>query len=117
MIQWIVTVTLMLVMLYGRTKIIPSLFVAPVTGSVIMALLVLCRKPMLIEQVFTLFGKHSTNIWLTHMFFYLAPFQRFVYRAKYPFCIFSFMMVITTVLSVLLQYIQKTIRKAIMRSE
>ena len=113
--QWIVTVILILAMLYGRTKIVPSLFVAPVTGSIIMALFILWKKPKWLEQAFLFLGKHSTNIWLTHMFFYLVLFRYFVYKAKYPIFIFAFMMVITTVVSALLQLIQKPIHKAVSR--
>lgn len=112
-IQWVITVVLVLAMLYGRTKIIPSLFVAPVTGSVIMALFVLWKKPKWFETIFAWGGTHSTNIWLTHMFFYLLPFRGLVYGVKYPFLIFGFMMVITIAVSALLQFIQKPIHKAI----
>lgn len=112
---WVVTVILVLGMLYSRTKIVPSLFVAPVTGSIIMALFVLWKKPKWLEQAFLFLGKHSTNIWLTHMFFYLVLFRHFVYKAKYPIFIFAFMMVITTGVSILLQLIQKPIHKAVSR--
>lgn len=113
MIQWAITVVLVLAMLYGRTKIIPSLFVAPVTGSVIMALFVLWKKPNWFDRVFDFVGDHSTNIWLTHMFFYLLPFQGLVYGVKYPVLIFSFMMAITIVVSILLRLVQNPVHKAI----
>lgn len=114
-IQWIVTVILILVMLDGRTKFVPSLFVAPVTGSVIMALFILWKKSKWMEQTFLFVGKHSTNIWLTHMFFYLVLFRNLVYKAKYPVFIFAFMMAITTAVSALLQLVQKPIHKTISR--
>lgn len=110
-----VTVLLMLAMLYGRTKIVSSLFVAPVTGAVIMALFVLWRKPKWFENVFLFVGKHSTNIWLTHMFFYLVLFRHLVYKAKYPVLIFAFMLAITTAVSALLQLVQKPLHKAVSR--
>lgn len=112
-IQWIVTVFSVLIMLYSRTKIISSLFVAPVTGSVIMALFILWKKPKWLENIFLFVGAHSTNIWLTHMFFYLVLFRNLVYGAKYPVFIFAFMMTITTAVSVLLQLVQKPLHKAI----
>lgn len=114
-IHWILTVVLMLAMLYARTKIVPSLFVAPVSGAVIMALFILWKKPKWFEDMFLFVGKHSTNIWLTHMFFYLVLFRHLVYRAKYPVLIFAFMMAITTAVSILLQLVQKPIHKAVSR--
>ena len=113
LVQWSITVFLISAMLYGRTKIIPTLFVAPLTGSVLIALFVLWKKPRWIEQIFFYAGRHSTNIWLTHMFFYLVLFKNLVYKAKYPVFIFAFMMVIVTAVSVLLQRIQKPIHKAV----
>lgn len=112
-LQWSIAVFLVLAMLYARTKIVASLFVAPVTGAVLMALFVLWDKPKCIEQMFNWGGKHSTNIWLTHMFFYMLPFKNLAYAAKYPVFIFAFMMAITTGISVLLQCIQKPVHKAI----
>ena len=115
MIQWTLTVFFMLAMLYGRTKIVPSLFLAPVTGTVVMALFVLWKKPKWFEEVFLFVGKHATNIWLTHMFFCLVLFRNLVYKAKYPVFIFAFMMAITTAVSALLQLVQKPIHKAVSR--
>lgn len=113
--RWITAILLMAGMLYGRTKIVPSLFVAPATGSVLMALFTLWRKPKWIEHVFLFVGSHSTNIWLTHMFFYSVLFRNLVYKAKYPVFIFAYMMAITIALSVLLQIVQKPLHKAVSR--
>ena len=114
-LQWITTMVLMLAMLYCRTKIVASLFVAPVTGAVIMALFVLWKKPKWFENMFLFVGNHSTNIWLTHMFFYMVLFRHLVYKAKYPVFIFAFMMAITTVVSMLLHLVQKPLHKVISR--
>lgn len=114
-VRWSAATIFMVGMLYGRTKIVPSLFVAPVTGSIIMGLFVLWRKPKWIENVFLFVGSHSTNIWLTHMFFYLVLFHNLVYKAKYPVFIFTYMMVITIGLSLLLKIVQKPLHKAVSR--
>ena len=115
MLQWILTLVLLLAMLYTRTKIVPSLFVAPVTGAVIMVLFVLWKKPKWFEDLFLFVGKHSTNIWLTHMFFYLVLFKHLAYKAKYPVFIFAFMIAITIAVSALLQLMQKPMHKAVSR--
>lgn len=114
-VRWITAIVLMAGMLYGRTKFVPSLFVAPVTGSVLMALFTLWRKPKWVEQAFLFVGSHSTNIWLTHMFFYLVLFRGLVYKAQYPVFIFAYMMAITLALSMLLQVVQKPLHKAVSR--
>jgi len=112
---WSAATILIVGMLYGRTRIISSLFVAPVTGFIIMALFALWRKPKWIERVFLFVGSHSTNIWLTHMFFYLVLFRNLVYKAKYPVFIFAYMIVITITLSLLLQIVQKPLHKVVSR--
>lgn len=113
--RWIMAILLMTGMLYGRTKIVPSLFAAPVTGSVIMALFALWKKPKWVEHAFSFVGSHAANIWLTHMFFYLVLFQNLVYKVQYPVFIFGYMMAITIALSALLQVVQKPLHKAVSR--
>ena len=111
--QGVASVILVVGMLWMRTKIVPSLFIAPITGIVIIVLFHFWKKPKWIEKIFLFVGKHSTNIWLTHMFFYLTLFVNLVYIVKYPFLIFIFMMGITIVVSIGIQFIQKKIFKLI----
>ena len=111
--RWLLAVVLMLGMLYGRTKVVPSLFVAPVTGFVVMTLFHFWNKPQIVQDFFVFIGNHSTNIWLTHMFFYLYLFRGLVYKAKYPIFIFAFMLVLTVSLSMLLKAIENPIQMRI----
>lgn len=97
--RWLTAVFLFIAMLYVRTKVIPSLFVAPITGFVVISLFHFWQKPKCIQSAFLYIGKHSTNIWLTHMFFYLVLFKEFVYVAKYPILIFILMLAVTLLLS------------------
>lgn len=69
--------------------IMQSLFVAPFTAVAVLMGLFLVRLPGWIEKFFLLMGKHSTNIWLAHMFFYLNPFPGLVFSAKYPLLILA----------------------------
>lgn len=87
-VRWLLAAMLMLGMLYGHTKVVPNLFVAPVTGFIVMTLFHFWNKPQLVQKIFLLIGKHSTNIWLTHMFFYSVMFKNLVYIAKYPLVFF-----------------------------
>lgn len=111
--RWLVAAILMLGMLYGRTKVIPSLFVAPVTGFAVMTLFHFWDKPQFVKKAFLLAGGHSTNIWLTHMFFYSVMFKNLVYVAKYPLLIFAFMLAVTIPLSMLLQLVERPVQKRI----
>lgn len=113
-VRWIISVVLMAAMLYGRTKVVQNLFVAPLSGFIVMILFHFWQKPKMVQEIFLLIGRHSTNIWLTHMFFYLAPFNDFVYFMKYPLLIFMFMIAITVSLSVFLQRLEKPIHRKIM---
>lgn len=112
-VRWMLTAMLILGILYGRTKVVPSLFVAPVSGFVVMTLFHFWDKPEFVKKSFLLVGTHSTNIWLTHMFFYLVMFKNLVYIAKYPLLIFAFMLVITIPLSMLLKMVERPIQKRI----
>ena len=111
--QYLLSVVLIAGMLYARTKIVPSLFVAPITGFVLMMLFHFWKKPEVVQKAFLIVGSHSTNIWLTHMFFYLYLFKNLVYVAKYPLLIFAFMLAITIPLSALLKWIEKPIQAKI----
>lgn len=109
-IKWIVALVLISGILYGHTKIVPSLFIAPVTGFIVMTLFHFWKKPKSIEKIFLFVGKHSTNIWLIHMFFYLVLFKGFVYIAKYPVFIYLLMVGGTLCISMILQWIERPIQ-------
>lgn len=107
----VIAAFLLAAMLIVRTIVVPSLFAAPWTGIAIITLFHFWKKPKFIENVFLFIGKHSTNLWLTHMFFYLCFFKNLVYIAVYPLAIFLFMLLITLSLSVALEFAEKPIFK------
>lgn len=111
--RWVPATILFLALLYSRTKIIPSLFVAPISGFAIMTLFHFWDKPRIVKDFFLFIGGHSTNIWLTHMFFYSVLFKGFVYIARYPILIFALMLAITVLVSMALQVVEKPIQKRI----
>ncbi len=98
---------IVVMLLLIRTLVFPSLFFAPASGIVLITLFHFWGKPQFIKKLFLLIGSHSTNIWLTHMFFYLYMFKNLVYMAKYPLCILGFMLAITIITSLSLQLVQK----------
>ena len=72
----------------------------------------LIKKSKPVESLFLFLGKHSTNIWLCHMFFYLTVFTDLVWKAKYPVFVFLFMMVLCIVTSYVEMFISKGIDKS-----
>lgn len=52
----------------------------------------LLKKSVWVQKIFLFLGKHSTNIWLTHMFFYAVLFKNLVWKAKYPLVILGYML-------------------------
>lgn len=100
-------------MLIGHTLVVANVIVAPITGVVILYLFWVCEKPKIVSQFFLQIGKHSTNIWLIHMFFYLTLFKNLVYMVKFPPLIYIFMICITVVISILLNIMHRPIQMAI----
>lgn len=99
----LIAMFLLAAILLGHTLIIPSLFVAPVTGMMLITIFHLWKKPAWITKGMEYIGNHSTHIWLTHMFFFWNPFKGLVYKAAYPIIIFVLLIGITTVVSILLK--------------
>lgn len=110
-IRLLLITVLIIGMLIGRTLIVPSLFVAPITGFVILILFHFWNKPEKVQRFFLYIGNHSTNIWLTHMFFYFSLFKNFVYVAKFPILIYVLMLGLTLLVSVILQKIEKPLMR------
>lgn len=88
---------------------VQSLIVAPITGTIVLMCFHLLDKPEWMEKLFLLLGKHSTNIWLIHMFFYLVLFKNLIFRLKEPVFIFVGMIILCMGVSVLINQIEKVI--------
>lgn len=111
--RFVISLIVLIVMLLGHTLVIPSLFIAPVTGLAIMTIFHLWKKPDAVRNVFLFVGKHSTHIWLMHMFFFWDPFNGMAYKAVYPVFIFGLLIGITVVVSVILTYAENIIYRAV----
>ena len=105
---WIVVWTMPAVAFVGHC-IVQSAFVAPFTAFAVMICLFVCRIPQWQEHVFLVLGKHSTNIWLVHMFFYLTMFEGLVFKAKYPIFILTYMMVLCIASSLVIDVLYRII--------
>ena len=74
--------------------LVHSTFVSPFTAAAAMTGLFLAKLPRWAEKSFLLLGKHSTNIWLVHMFFYSVLFRDLVFNARYPVPILGWMLLL-----------------------
>lgn len=101
----IASAVLFVAMLLGHTLLVRNIIVAPATGLVLIMILKFCPRPKFVEKTLLFFGKHSTNIWLTHMFFYLVVFKDLVYSARYPILIYIFMLAICVTVSFVINLI------------
>ena len=103
-----ITTFIAMIVLHG---IVPSLFVAVLTATATIVLLCICPMPHWLQNVLRFFGAHSTNIWLTHMFFYTGLLDGFVFRAKYPLLILLLMLLCSLAASYVIRWISKPILK------
>ncbi|MGL5904827.1 MAG: hypothetical protein ACRCZO_19235 [Cetobacterium sp.] len=55
-------------------------------------------------------GKHSTNLWLIHMFFYMIYFKKLVYLPKYPILIYIWLIILCLPFSYLIDYLEIKIK-------
>lgn len=108
----IASCVVILVMIVGH-GIVPNEMVQVFTGIVTIVLFNIVKKGKALEGVLLFLGKHSTNIWLTHMFFYNVLFVNFVFIAKYPIAIFVFMMALTIGSSYIINLINKPLSKLV----
>lgn len=112
-INKVMSLLLFFLLLLSRTLILPQLFFAPLSGFLLLLLFQKTKKPVWFKNCLLMLGIHSTNIWLTHMFFYLYIFIDFVYVAKYPILIMMLMMAITIFVSIIINAIHNPIFFAI----
>lgn len=89
-----------------------SAIIAPITGIGTIVCFWLWKKPQWVERITLFFGKHSTNIWLAHMFFYSVLFKNFVFIAKYPILIFLLMIAICLLFSIPINGLLSHLRKS-----
>ena len=97
-----------MIILHGFVQ---TLFVAVFTGIAFIVLFNLIDKPKWLNEGLSYISKHSTNMWLTHMFFYMIYFKELVYAPKYPIFIFIWLVILCIITSYLINFIYKPIVK------
>lgn len=100
------------VLFMGVSVIHKVVFFLPVT-IIVFLLFNLWEKNSKTEKLFLFLGKHSTNIWLVHMFFYAYVFEGLVMAVKYPICMLVFMLILCCLTSGIINVILQEIKKLI----
>lgn len=105
--------SLLLIGMIVAHGIVPSLFVAVATAVVTIIIACLCPMPKWLSNILCYMGDHSTNIWLTHMFFYSVLWNDLVFCAKYPALIFLFLIILSLIASYVINFISNPILKLV----
>lgn len=104
------------VLVFGFHCKVQSLIIAPITGIVTVTSFTLWNKPLWARYFFTFMGKHSMNIWLTHMFFYQVLFEGLVFKAKEPILIYLSMLGLCIIVSYCIDGIETVLMKRVYTS-
>lgn len=88
---------------------VQTLFVAAFMGIAFIVLFNLIDKPKFLENLLYYLSKHSTNMWLIHMFFYMIYFKKLVFAAKYPVFIFVWLVVLCLISSYVVKFIYNSV--------
>ncbi|MGF9965394.1 acyltransferase family protein [Bacillus rhizoplanae] len=101
--------TIGIVMLVIIHSFYESMIIAPFTAISFICFFNFMNKSRFIQKVFIFFGDHSTNIWLTHMFFYMSIFPELTFAPRYPILIFGWLIVMCLVSSYVINSMYKPI--------
>ena len=66
-------------------------------------------KPKWLNELLDYLGNHSTNLWLTHTFFYMIFFKKVLFTPKYSFLIFTWLVILCLIASYLINLIYNTL--------
>lgn len=100
----VIGLALIVLMIIGH-GIVQTLFVAPFIGISFICIFNLLDNPSQLNQLLFFIGKHSTNLWLVHMFFYLVYFRKLVFLPKYPLFIYMWLVILCLVTSFIINRI------------
>lgn len=78
---------------------VETLFIAVFTGMAFICCFNLLDKKEAINKFFQYMGRHSTNLWLIHMFIYMVFFKEYIYMLKYPVLIYIWLIGICLIFS------------------
>lgn len=108
----LIAISLIILMIIAH-GFVQTLFVAVFTGIAFIVLFNLIDKPNWLNNILYFLSKHSTNMWLTHMFFYMIFFKKLVFAPKYPVLIFIWLIILCVITSYLINIIYMPIVRLI----
>lgn len=109
-IKYINTFCLMVfILIFFLHFFIESSIIAPFNGIVFICIFMLSRKSVIVEKTLDYLSNHSTNIWLTHMFFYMLYLPKLTFAPKNPILIFAWLIILCLCSSYVIKFIMKTI--------
>ncbi len=88
-----------------------SAIIAPITGVSLIFMFVIMNKSIWVEKVLVYFANHSTNIWLTHMFFYETIFTSLTFAPRYPILIFVWLLILCIISSYIINAMYRPLIK------
>lgn len=109
---WNFFIFAMWALLFAGVSIIHQAILMPTISVLVFLLFNLWKKGNIPEKIFLFLGKHSTNIWLTHMFFYLCLFRGTAQKAQYPLFMFISLLAMSLGASVCINCILLLLQKA-----
>jgi hypothetical protein len=86
-----------------------SMIIAPITGIAFICFFNLMDMSAKFKKVLDFFSSHSTNIWFTHMFFYMTIFPKLTFAPQYPILIFGWLIVLCLISSYIINLMYKPI--------
>lgn len=95
------------------TAFIHKYIIFPITSLIYSVLFLLMDKPKFISVPLKFIGKHSTNIWLIHLFFLESTYGAVVFKLKYPILIFLATLLLTIAASYIIKLIDIPFNKLI----
>lgn len=97
--------------LFAAYNIAHKAILVGITAVLMFLIFNIWEKSEYTKQVFEFLGRHSTNIWLTHMFFYAYIFKNLVFCVKYPLLILLFLLILCVITSYIIMIIETIVRK------
>lgn len=101
--------SLIILILFVFHMFVETLFVGAFIGIIFIPVFNSINKKVYLNTLFEYMGKHSTNLWLVHMFFYMIFFKKLVYYPRYPIFIFVWLILLCLPFSYLIDYIENKI--------
>lgn len=93
--------------------VVESSIIAPINGIIIICVYALSAKRKPVQAVLGFFSRHSTNIWLIHMFFYQTLFSELVFAPQHPVLVFLWLLVLCIAASYVIQAILNPIYRLV----